>query len=91
MALIFIYEKTFLNGRPNILTGHRQHALGRKDQAGADGTIAAFHDGFDLFSQVCGGLTYPRDRQVHRAILWAKSFKSVELSDFLGDLCVDDV
>ena len=34
--------------------------LRRKDQAGADGTIAAFHDGFNFFFQACGGLTNPR-------------------------------
>ena len=32
-----------------MLAGHRQHALRRKDQAGADGTIAALHGGFDFF------------------------------------------
>ena len=40
--------------------GHRHPALRRKDQAGADGTIAAFHGGFDFFFQVCGGFTCPR-------------------------------
>ena len=55
------------------------------------GTIAAFHCGFDFFFQVCGGLTYPTDPQVHRALFWAESFKGGELSDFLGDLSVDDV
>ena len=45
-----------------------QHALRRKEQAGADGTIAAFHGGFDFFFQVYGGLTYLRDPQVHRAL-----------------------
>ena len=34
--------------------------LRREDQAGADGTIAAFHGDFDFFFQVCGGLTNPR-------------------------------
>ena len=91
MALVFIYDKTFLNGRWNILAGHRQHALRRKDQAGADGTIAAFHGGFDFFFQVCGWLTYPRDLQVHRTLFRAKSLKGGELSNFLGDLSVDDV
>ena len=57
---------------------------------GGDGTIAAFHGGFDFFFQVCGGLTYLRDPQVHRALIWAESLKSGELSDFLGDLSFDD-
>ena len=42
-----------------MLASYRQYALRRKDQASADGTIAAFHSGFDFFFQVCGGLTYP--------------------------------
>ena len=62
-----------------------------QDQAGVDGTIAAFHGGFDFFFQVCGGLTNPRDPQVHRALFWAESLKVGKLSDFLGDLSVDDV
>ena len=74
-----------------MLAGHRQHALRRKDQAGADGTIAAFHGGFDFFFQVCRWLTYPRDPQVHRTLFRAKSLKSGERSNFLGDLSVDDV
>ena len=61
-----------------------------KDQADADRTIA-FHDGFDFFFQVCGGLSYPRDPQVRRTLFWTKSLKSEELSNFLGDLSVDDV
>ena len=71
--------------------GHRQHALRRKDQAGPDEIIAAFHGGFDFFFQVCGGLTYPRDPQVHREIFWAKSLKGRELNNFLGNLSIDDV
>ena len=68
-----------------------QHALRRKDQAGADGTIAAFHAGFDFFIQVCRWLTDPRDPQVHRTFIRAKSLKGGERSNFLGDLSVDDV
>ena len=74
-----------------MLAGHRQHALRRKDQAGADGTTAAFHGGSDFFFQVCGGLTNPRDPQVHWALFWAESLKGGKLSNFLGDLSVDDV
>ena len=36
--------------------GHRQHALRRKDQAGGDGTIAAFHGGLTSFSKFVEGL-----------------------------------
>ena len=43
------------------------------------------------FFQVCGWLTYSMDPQLHRTLFRAKSFKGVELSDFLGDLSVDDV
>ena len=71
--------------------GHRQHALRRKDQAGTDGTIAAFHGGFDFFFQVCRWLTYPRDPQVHRILFRAELLKGGELRNFLGDLSVDDV
>ena len=71
--------------------GHRQHALRPKDQAGADVTIAAFHGSFDFFFQVCGGLTYPRNPQVHRALFWAESLKGGKLSDFLGNLSIYDV
>ena len=71
--------------------GYRQHALRRKDQAGADETIAAFHGGFDFFFQVCGWLTHSRNPQVHRTLLRAKSLKGGKLSNFLGDLRVDDV
>ena len=39
-----------------MLAGHRQHALRRKDQAGADGTIAAFHGGLTSFSKFVDGL-----------------------------------
>ena len=91
VALIFIYDRTFRSDRYNILAGYWQHGLGCKDQAGADGTIAAFYGGFDFFFQVCGWLTYPRDLQVHRALFWAESLKDGELSNFLGDLSVDDV
>ena len=55
------------------------------------GTIAAFHGGFDFFFQVCGGLSNQRNPQVHRALFWAESLKGGKLSDFLGDLGVDDV
>ena len=34
---------------------------------------------------------YPRDPQVHRTLFRAKSLKGGELSNFLGDLSVDDV
>ena len=70
---------------------HRQHALRRKGQAGAEETIAAFHGGFDFFIQVCEGLIYPRYPQVHKALFRAESLKGGKLSDFLGDLSVDDV
>ena len=43
------------------------------------------------FFQVCGGLANPRDLQVHRALFWAESLKGGKLSDFVGDLSVDDV
>ena len=65
--------------------------LWRSDQAGADKIIAAFHDGFDFFFQVCGGLTYPRDSQVHAALFRAKSLKGGEQTNFLGNLSVDDI
>ena len=65
--------------------------LRHQDQAGADGTIAAFHNSFDFFFQVCGGLTYPRAAQVHQALFRTKSLKSGKLSYFLGDLTFDDV
>ena len=57
----------------------------------AGGNIAAFHGGFDFFFQVCGGLTNPRDPQVHQAFFWAKLLKGEKLSDFLVDLGIDDV
>ena len=60
VALIFIYDKTFLNGRQNIFAGSGSMHLDVKDQAGADKTIAAFHSGFDFFFQVCGGLIHLR-------------------------------
>ena len=62
-----------------------------KNQASADGTIATFHGCYDFFFQVCGGLTYPRDPQVHRALFRAQSLKGGELSDFHGNLSVGDV
>ena len=58
---------------------------------GADGTVAAFLGGFDFFFQVCGGLTHPRGSRVHRSLFWAESLEGEKLSDFLGDLSVDDV
>ena len=57
---------------------------------GADGTTEALQGGFDFF-QVCGRLTYQRDSQVRRALSWAESLKGEELTNFLGDLRVDDV
>ena len=63
-----------------MLAGHRQHALRRKDQAGADGIIAAFHGGFDFIFRVCEGLINPRDPQVHRALFWAESLEGGGLS-----------
>ena len=36
-------------------------------------------------------LTYPRDPQVHKELFWAKSLKGGELSNFVGDLSVNDV
>ena len=62
-----------------------------KNFTGADGTIPTFHGCCDFFFQACGGLTNPRDSQVHRALFWAELLKVAELSDFLGDLSVDDV
>ena len=53
--------------------------------------IAAFHGSFDFFFQVCGGLIYPSDPQMRRALFWAKLLKGGELSDFLDDLSVDDI
>ena len=52
--------------------------------------IAAFHGNFDFFFQVYGGLANPRDSQVYRALFWTESLKGGELSDFLGDMSVDD-
>ena len=66
--------------------GYRQHALRLKDQAGADGTIAAFHGRFEIFFQVCGGFSYPRNPKVHRALFWAESLKDEELSNVFGNL-----
>ena len=58
---------------------------------GVDGTIAAFHCGFGFFFQVCGGFIYPRHLQVHRTLFLAESLKGGELSDFLGNLGIDDI
>ena len=63
----------------------------RKDQVGADGTIAAFHGSFDFFFEVCGGLTYLRDPPIHQALFWAELLKGGKLSDLLGNLSIDDV
>ena len=52
-----------------------------------DETIAGFHSSFDFIFQVCGGLAYSRNPQVHKA----KLLKGGKLSDFLGDLSADHV
>ena len=43
---------------------------------------------FASFFQICGGLNYSRDHQVHRALFWAKSLKG---ENFLDNLSIDDV
>ena len=67
-AFIFIYDKTFLVVGGTSLRATGSMRLDVKNQAGTDGTIADFRDGFDFFFQVCGGLIYPRDPQVHRVL-----------------------
>ena len=72
--------------------GHRQHALWHKDQADADKTITAFHGGFDfLFPSLWRGLPIQGTLKYIGYFSGPNRLLCGKLSNFLGDLSVDDV